>query len=180
MLIARLKILGCYATMVDQLNLTPATRLGSSRGLFIQPRMLPMVDTLLTMSRDFEDEEHRIFFNLDLEPGEGPVVSRAAFMLHSHAMVESATSASPGFIPDEYLEAIAAETDLTAAELCLAGLWERTDGGYSVLDPMMDEAVKMNERMVLRSLECDAHGHHMWVEEGGITYCSHCGTSGSE
>ncbi len=40
-------------------------------------------------------------------------------------------------MPDDYLEhldGLSIETTITAAWLCTAGMWERIDGGYRVLD----------------------------------------------
>ena len=34
----------------------------------------------------------------------------------------------------EHLDGLGIETTITAAELCTAGMWERVDGGYRVLD----------------------------------------------
>lgn len=87
----------------------------------------------------FEDEEHTTFIALE-KPGDEPIVlSRAAFTLSAAGLSNSVASGTPGFISDEYLGAIAAETDLTATELVLAGDWERVDGGYRVVDPKMQE-----------------------------------------
>src|ERR1022692_2717801 len=87
------------------------------------------------MSRDAEDEDHTTFLQLGLcnSQGDEPVLSRAAFMLHTAAIVNSVDDGHPGFVPDEYLSAIEAETTITAAELCAAEMWRRVSGGYEVL-----------------------------------------------
>jgi len=63
---------------------------------------------------------------------------------------------TPGFVPDEYLNGITAETTVTAQELCSPGLWRRYDGldfddepvgGYVIIDREMLE------------MTLDAHDH---------------------
>ena len=69
--------------------------------------------------------------------GQQRVMSRAAYDLQVLATAHSASSGHPGFVPDDYLEyldGLATETTITAAELCTVGTWERVDGGYRVLD----------------------------------------------
>ena len=69
--------------------------------------------------------------------GQERVMSRAAYDLQVLATAHSASCGHPGFVPDDYLEhldGLAIETTITAAELCTAGMWERVDGGYRVLD----------------------------------------------
>ncbi len=77
------------------------------------------------------------------------MLSRAAFQLHSFSIVESVNDGHAGFVSDDYLSAISAETDLTATELCLAGLWERVDGGYTIHDDMVEMAVRITARMAM-------------------------------
>lgn len=60
-------------------------------------------------------------------------LSHAAFRLHSFAVMNSALKGRPGFVSDDYLNAIAAETTVTAMELVVAGVWERRNGGYRVV-----------------------------------------------
>src|SRR5580704_14701596 len=69
--------------------------------------------------------------------GRERVMSRAAYGLQVLATAHSASCGHPGFVPDDYLEhldGLAIETTITTAELCTAGMWERVDGGYRVLD----------------------------------------------
>lgn len=61
-------------------------------------------------------------------------MSRAAYDLQVRATCHSAFCGHPGFVPDQYLNGLSAETTITAAELRLVGMWERVDGGYRVLD----------------------------------------------
>ncbi len=87
-----------------------------------------------------EDPGHLSFIIMrDTETFDGQerVMSRAAYDLQVLATSHSASCGHPGFIPDDYLEhldGLAIETTITAAELCTAGMWERVDGGYRVLD----------------------------------------------
>lgn len=62
----------------------------------------------------------------------GPVVSRAALKLHTYAILVSIEVGRPGFVSDEYLNAISVETSISALELTLCGLWVREDSGYRV------------------------------------------------
>lgn len=70
------------------------------------------------------------------------VMSAAAYELHVTATLGSAALDHPGFVPDEYLTGLTGEDlhspgaspAVLATELCSAGMWERTDGGYRVLD----------------------------------------------
>lgn len=99
------------------------------------------------VSRDFEDDDHTTFFSVEREDGD-VVLSRAAYQLHTFGMMNSIRDGHPGFVSDEYLSAIAAESDLTAAELCVAELWERVPGGYNILDPkILLFAVEADEAM---------------------------------
>ncbi|WP_437773471.1 hypothetical protein [Arthrobacter sp. KNU40] len=96
------------------------------------------------MASDFEDDDHTQFFRLEgtgSEDKDDHVLSRAAFQLHSFGMINSVRDGNPGFISDDYLNAIAAETTLTAADLVGAGLWKRSSDGYLVTDPQMLEMV---------------------------------------
>ena len=64
----------------------------------------------------------------------GPVVSRAALKLHTYAILVSIEVGRPGFISDDYLNAISVETSIAALELMLCGLWARLDNGYFVTE----------------------------------------------
>lgn len=91
------------------------------------------------MGRSFEDEDHTSFLHLE---GQDVVISRAALQLHAAGVVDAHREGHPGFVSDNYLGAIEAETTATALELCAVGLWERVEGGYLVHD---DEAVRVVE-----------------------------------
>jgi hypothetical protein len=66
--------------------------------------------------------------------GQERVFTREAYELQVNATSHSARCGHPGFVPDEYLNSLATETTVPAAELCALGTWERVDGGYRVLD----------------------------------------------
>jgi hypothetical protein len=102
------------------------------------------------MSRDFEDDDHKSFITLqksrpfdpanapsDSDSDKGTVISQAAWRLHAYATVTSLCEDNFGFVPDNYLSSIRAETDLTALELVTAGLWVRAVHGYLIHDPHM-------------------------------------------
>ena len=129
------------------------------------------------MSRDAEDEDHTTFLQLGLcnSQGDEPVLSRAAFMLHTAAIVNSVDDGHPGFVPDEYLSAIEAETTITAAELCAAEMWRRVSGGYEVLDQdtvqvVVDQFRKRDEDREF----CRATGGHA-PHDDDSDLCRKCG-----
>lgn len=118
------------------------------------------------MANDFEDDDdHTTFLRLEgtaaaAGADEDPVVSRAAFQLHSFGIMNSIRDGHPGFVSDDYLNAISAETTLTAAELCTAGLWQRAEGGYEILErQMVEEAVRMYRRAATTNV-CGRDGGH--------------------
>jgi hypothetical protein len=128
------------------------------------------------MTRDAEDEDHTTFLQMGGRnaDGEEPVLSRAAFQLHSFAIVNSADGDRPGFVPDEYLNSISAETTVTAAELCTAGMWRRVDGGYEVLDTHLIQVVVDQKRKMERDKEfCAATGGHE-PHDGNPDLCRKC------
>lgn len=109
------------------------------------------------------------------------MLSFAAWDLQYHATAHSAVYGHPGFIPDQYLAARGSETTITAAELCAAGLWERVDGGYRVLD---QDAVDMCVTRVRELREQDERKHAAeWERQARLakpivaaTLCAVCGT----
>ena len=124
-----------------------------------------------------EDEEHTTFLRLsgfDDGTGEAPVVSRAAFRLHSFGTVSSVRSGHPGFVPDDYLNAIGTETTVTVAELCTAGMWSRVDGGYEVVKrQMVDMLVDQARQREQDRKTCRETGGHEPDEEYP-KYCRKC------
>lgn len=116
------------------------------------------------MSSEPDDDDHTTFIRLGgAEDGTGdePVVSRAAFQLHSFGIVNSVEDGHPGFVSDDYLNAISAETTLTAAELCTAGLWRRVDAGYEVLErDLVEMVVRQSRRYDENQKLCEMTGGH--------------------
>lgn len=105
------------------------------------------------------------------------MLSREAFELHSFGLVNSFEDGHPGFVSDEYLNAISAETTLPAAELEAAGLWERRDGGYLIV---ADDAVKFlldhNEKVEAAERACTDRGSHRpSPNDGAWVICEDCG-----
>jgi hypothetical protein len=88
-------------------------------------------------------------------------MSPAAEELRFLATAVSAVCGRPGFVPDEYLDELdgtelghpGADPTVLAAELCGAGIWERAEGGYRVLDV---EAVRVCIDRVRELREQDA------------------------
>jgi hypothetical protein len=74
--------------------------------------------------------------------GRDHVISAAAFELHIMSIANSTANDRPGLVPDASLSSLTgkarhslgAEPAALAAELCTAGLWERVNGGYRILD----------------------------------------------
>ena len=65
------------------------------------------------------------------------VMSWSAYDLQIRSTAHTASSGRPGFVPDEYLEHLndlGLQATITADELRSLGLWERTGGGYRLLD----------------------------------------------
>jgi hypothetical protein len=124
---------------------------------------------------DEENEDGTTFIDFE---GLG-VFSRAAFQLHSFGIVNSIKDGHPGFVSDEYLNAISAETTTAALELEAAGLWERRDGGYLVVaDDMLRRLINDNEERDRLARECQRRGSHIWSNErpkSGWILCDHCG-----
>lgn len=132
---------------------------------------------LARMSREAEDADHTSFIRLEGTrgaDGEEAVVSRAAFQLHSAGIVNSVKDGHPGFVSDDYLNAISAETTITAAELCAAGMWERVEGGYEVQERDAVEMVVDQFRRQAEAREhCQATGGHEPDDEYP-DYCRKC------
>ncbi|WP_026535835.1 hypothetical protein [Arthrobacter sp. H14] len=120
------------------------------------------------MPHDFEDQDHKSFISLkDSRPfdaadvsgssGSGTVISQAALSLHAYATVTSLCEGNFGYVPDNYLSSIHAETDLTALELVMAGLWERAANGYLIQDPRMLELAVQADKHVRQSHQLENH-----------------------
>ncbi len=108
-----------------------------------------------------------------------PVLSRAAIQLHTAGIASSIQDGQPGFVSDDYLNAISAETTTTALELEAAGMWERRDNGYLIVaDEMLKVAIDFHERVGRQAAECARRGEHLPSgddSESGWVICTHCG-----
>jgi len=108
-----------------------------------------------------------------------PVLSRAAIQLHTAGVVNSIQDGQRGFVSDDYLNAISAETTTTALELEAAGMWERRDGGYLIVaDEMLKVAIGFHERTGRQETECARRGEHLPSSGdpgSGWVICTHCG-----
>lgn len=92
-------------------------------------------------------------------------ITREALRLHVLAAAHSVNTVHPEFIADIALARIVPDSTTPAFELWLAGLWERIDGGYAILDP--EFVGHMAER---------AAGHHVrsaqWrVRQRAVAWC---------
>lgn len=116
------------------------------------------------MAGDQEDDETRVFVNFE---GLG-VLSRAAFRLHGFALVNSLRNGHPGFVSDDYLNAITAVITVTVLELEAAGIWVRSNDGYSVVaDDLLRSLIDLTESQnrvagpddaVPPHIDCDGDG----------------------
>jgi hypothetical protein len=131
------------------------------------------------MPDDFENAPHFIDVEGDLG-GEGMgVLTRDALNLLLHGVINSCADGTPGFVSDDWLNAIPAETTITAAELEAGGLWERREGGYFVLaDDMVKMVIDQNEEMGRTKGQCAERGQHITpddADDSGWVICEHCG-----
>lgn len=130
------------------------------------------------MSDGFENDPHFINVEGDLGGDGMGVLSRNALNLHLHGCLNSISDGHPGFVSDEYLNGISAETTIPAAELEAAGLWERREGGYFVVaDDVLKIAIDYNEETARKETECADRGRHLPHEPDGAGWviCTHCG-----
>jgi hypothetical protein len=127
---------------------------------------------------DDPDDPH--YIDAEALGGEGlGVLSRNALQLHLHGILNSVSGGHPGFVSDDYLNAIAAETTLAAAELETAGIWERRPGDYFVVaDDVVKMVIDQNEEIALRESECAERGYHALAADAdpsdGWLICENC------
>jgi hypothetical protein len=128
---------------------------------------------------DDADDPH--YIDAEALGGEGlGVLSRNALQLHLHGILNSVSDGHPGFVSDDYLNAIAAETTLPAAELEAARIWERRSGGYFVVvDDMVKMVIDYNEETARRESQCAERGFHAPASDAdpgdGWLICGSCG-----
>jgi hypothetical protein len=129
---------------------------------------------------DAEDPAHTTFVRL-CRPGDGAstdelVVSRAAMHLHTFGVLSSIEAGNPGFVSDQYLNAINTETSITALELCLVGLWDRVPCGYQVSDTdTMSVAMKIHGQLHDLAAQCERAGGHL-CDPQQPELCARCGS----
>lgn len=105
------------------------------------------------------------------------VLSRAAMHLHTFGVLSSIEAGNPGFVSDRYLNAISAETSITALELCLAGLWERTSCGYRVSDAdTLSVAAQIHSQLHDLAARCLRNGGHI-IDPQHPHVCAKCGST---
>ena len=130
------------------------------------------------MPDDFAEDPHFIDVDADLGGDGLGVMSRNALNLLLHGTINSVAEGTPGFVSDEYLNAISAETTIAAAELEAAGLWERRPGGYFVRsEDLLQMVIDQNEQVERTQTECAQRGSHTLPEDAddtGWVLCSHC------
>lgn len=108
----------------------------------------------MSMNWDAEDWDHTTFVEMASQRGPGKALSIAATNLHIFAYAYSDENGHPGFITDEYLNALDTETTMSAVELCVNGYWQRSDGGYQNLDPVVVDYVASKRRESAPSPRC--------------------------
>ena len=107
--------------------------------------------------------------------GEPLILSRAAFELHGHGIINSVRNDTPGFVSDARLQAISADAPVHATELCTVGLWLRADNGYEIQDREMLEIAIEQVRRRDESARCAASGGHERAPDSR-PICGRCGT----
>ena len=130
------------------------------------------------------DHAHTTFVRLRRSRGEQTstelVLSRAAMHLHTFGVLSSIEAGDPGFVSDRYLNAISAETSITALELCLAGLWERTACGYRVTDSDTLSVAAADPPAAARP-RCAVPGQRRSPGRSAATvHCTKCGSALSD
>ena len=133
------------------------------------------------MRDDADDAAHTTFVRLRRSRSDAGsdelVLSRAAMHLHTFGVLSSIETGDPGFVSDRYLNAISAETSITALELCLAGLWERTSCGYRVSDAdTLSVAEQIHGQLHDLAARCTRNGGHI-VDPQHPEVCAKCGTA---
>jgi hypothetical protein len=113
---------------------------------------------------------------IDFE-GLGPL-SPQAFQLLAFGLLNSLDEGQPGYVSDEYLNAISAETTIAAVALESSGLWERRSDGYYVLEESLISAlIDHREDLQARQQACaDRAFHRPSPGDPEAPICVDCGT----
>lgn len=102
------------------------------------------------------------------------VLSPAALHLHTFGVLNSIEAGTPGFVSDDYLDSVRADTTLPALELQLCGLWKRSGFGYCVADhETLAVAGRLSRHLDELAARCEAQGGHRPGALGGT--CMRCG-----
>jgi hypothetical protein len=124
---------------------------------------------IFSVDRRGDEAGYTVFVRFGGAHGARPgssVVSRTALRLHVYAILASIEAGHPGLVTDEYLNAVTAETSVAAIELCTAGLWERSDRGYLVLESETDRvAYEVHRQLEELSDWCRLTGGHVADDE---------------
>jgi hypothetical protein len=133
------------------------------------------------VSYNADDPAHTTFVRLRRTRGAAAsdelVLSRAAMHLHTFGVLSSIEAGNAGFVSDTYLNAINAETSITALELCVAGLWERTACGYRVSDAdTVSVAEQIHVQLHDLAARCTRNGGHI-VDPQHPGVCAKCGST---
>lgn len=132
-------------------------------------------------ARNADSAEHTTFVRLRRSRSDATseelVLSRAAMHLHTFGVLSSIEAGHPGFVSDLYLNGISVETSITALELCLTGLWERTACGYRVSDAdTLSVAEQIHGHLHDLAGRCQRNGGHI-VDPQRPHVCAKCGSS---
>jgi hypothetical protein len=130
---------------------------------------------------DAEDAAHTTFVRLCRSHGDATVdelvLSRAAMHLHTFGVLSSIEAGNPGFVSDRYLNAITAETSISALELCVTGLWERVACGYRVSDAdTLSVATQIHGQLHDLAARCLDNGGHI-TDPQQPEVCARCGSA---
>lgn len=80
----------------------------------------------------FKDDDLTKFVAMESDDGTRSYLSRAAMKVHVDASRIAKEAGHEGFISDDYLASVETDTATVAAELCVAGFWQRVEGGYTL------------------------------------------------
>jgi hypothetical protein len=131
-----------------------------------------------------DDEDSQHVRSVRMSAGEAPdaqerVMSWSAYDLQVRATAHTTTSGQPGFVPHDYLEDLndlGLQATITADELCTVGLWERTGGGYRVLDQVRQHTAENLQALTRESGHAATDWARMAEPVVVTPPCAACGT----